>query len=126
MALLLCNITMDLHGVPSGLNSKKTPLSLAKPIRIVSVSSASTDTLNDLGIVTTPYGAFLLALRIDAASDGAWFGFARHNAAGWQITEIYKGSDSRTPYFDSSGAIKTASTSAITVHGFLLVLSTWN
>lgn len=94
-------------------------------MRIV-CNNASTDTIHTLGYVTASYGVFLIALRTDTAADGAWFGLVRHNSAGWQISEIYKGSAVYTPYVDTDGSIKTSSANNSTVHGMLIALATWS
>lgn len=65
-------------------------------------------------------------MRIDSTVDGAYAAFVRHNAIGYQITEIHKGSHANTPYVDSNGVVKTSYDTPSTVHAFALRLSQWN
>jgi len=109
----------------TALNSNLTNKLLPIKMRIV-CNNASTDTVHTLGYVTANYGSFLIALRTDTAADGTWFGLVRHNSAGWQISEIYKGSTVYTPYVDTDGSIKTSSANNSTVHGMLIALATWS
>jgi len=108
------------------LNSNKTSKSEVQQLRLASISSASTATIEELGVGTTNYGSYILFMRTDSSVDGAYAAFVRHNAAGYQISEMYKGTHAQTPYVDSNGTVKTSSSTATTVHVFMLRLSLWN
>ena len=95
-------------------------------LRFNSISSASTQTIEQLGVGDTTYGSYVLFMRVDSAADGAWAGFVRHNAAGYQISEIYKGTHAQTPFVNTSGVVKTSSTTAINVHAYFLRLASWS
>ena len=95
-------------------------------LRFANISSSSTATIEELGVGDTTYGSYVLFMRTDSANDGAYAAFVRHNSLGYQISEIYKGTNAQTPFVDSNGIVKTSSTTPITIHAFMLRLSLWN
>ncbi len=90
----------------------------------ISVSSSSTQTINDHGFLSA-YGAIFLVMRFDGVSDGASCYIVRHNSVGYQVSEIYKGSAEQTAIVDENGVIKNASSQAKNTHCAYFLISTW-
>lgn len=90
-----------------------------------SISSSSTATFEELGLTQYQYGAYFVVLRIDSSLDGTWAGIVRHNSAGYQINEFYKGEAAGTPYVTTDGIIKTNSSGSITCYGLVFPLNVW-
>ena len=110
----------------NALNSKATDADKFKIVRYTNVTNASTQTLVDLGAFST-YGSAVVFLRTDSAYDGASAYFYRRNSSGFQVIKIYEGEHAQTPVIDSNGVLKLKSyTSGITVHGCIILLSTWS
>ena len=121
------NLTAVSGGGLNALNSKiNTINSNSNQVRFANISSAATGTIESLGVGNSTYGSYFLLMRIDSSNNGAWAGFVRHNASGYQVSEVYKGEHAQTPYVDSNGIVKTSSTTPITVHAYYMRLSAWN
>lgn len=91
----------------------------------VNISSESTNTFEECGFSAYQYGAYYVIARIDGTPDGTWVGVIRHNAAGYQITDIYKGDASNTPYVDANGVLKTDSSSVVLVSLLVFPIIVW-
>ena len=89
------------------------------------LSSSSVKTFEQLGLSSYPYGAYLVAMRSDGAPDGSWVGFVRHNAAGYQISEVYKGQATTTPYFTSDGIAKTDNSTGVACAALVFPIQVW-
>lgn len=89
------------------------------------LSSASNKTFEQLGLSIYQYGAYFVVLRGDSAGDASWVGIVRHNAAGYQITQIYKGAPTNTAYVDSNGIVKTDNSTGLNTVAFVQPLLTW-
>jgi len=94
-------------------------------VNLGSISSASTKTFEELGLTKYSYGAYYVVLRADTAIDGTYVAIMRHNSAGYQISEIYKGTGDITPYIDSNGVIKNNSATGIGTQGIVIPMMIW-
>ena len=92
---------------------------------IGSISSASTKTFEELGLTKYSYGAYYVVLRAHSAIDGAYAAIVRHNDAGYQVSEIYKGTGDITPYITSNGVIKNNSATGIGTYGIVMPMFIW-
>lgn len=90
-----------------------------------SISSSSTATFEELGLTQYQYGAYFVVLRTDGAPDGAWAGIVRHNSAGYQISEFYKGEATNTPYVTTDGIIKTNNSATVSCYGLVFPINVW-
>lgn len=90
-----------------------------------SISSASARTFEELGLTKYQYGSYFVVLRVDGSRDGTWAGIVRHNSAGYQISEFYKGEATNTPYVTTDGIIKTNSSAAISCYGLVFPINVW-
>ena len=96
-----------------------------KQFSLGNLSSASDKTFEDLGLTSYQYGAYFIVARSDGAPDGTYVGVLRHNAAGYQITDIYKGQASTTPYFTADGIAKVDSSNAVSCAAIVHPILVW-
>lgn len=90
-----------------------------------SISSASNKTFEELGLTKYQYGSYFVVIRADGLPDGTWAGIVRHNSAGYQISEFYKGEATNTPYVTTDGIIKSNNSTAITCYGLVFPINVW-
>lgn len=89
------------------------------------ISSASNKTFEECGLTKYQYGAYFVVLRTDGAADGTWAGIVRHNSAGYQISEFYKGESGHTPYVTTDGIIKTIDSATVSCYGLVFPINVW-